>query len=359
MLDHSGIGAYLSNVLPGLLPRCSLLKPVLLAQTEHLARMRALAGAFAEVLQWRAAPLTLADLRPPPIGAAGDLWWVPHFNVPLVSKLPLVATLHDLLPLNDASCRWPPHQRLAVRTWLRAIQRRARHVICVSEFTRQEAIRLGHLEDGRISVVPLGVDSGWAAGARPRAIGTPPYLLFVGLIKPHKNLGGLLRAFEAIAASIPHRLIVVGRYAGLRGTDNDALRQARRLAPRVELLESVSQSQLADLVSGADLLVQPSFHEGFGLPPLEAMAAGTPVLVARAGAMPEVCGEAALYCDPGSTADIARGILEVLGDEGLRARMRERGLERARRFTWDACAQATADILLAACANPTAARMVS
>lgn len=359
MLDHSGIGVYLSNVLPGVLPRCAALEPVLLVLPDHLARARVLAGVSAEVLPWPAAPLTLAELWPPPIGAAGDLWWVPHFNAPLFSKLPLVATLHDLLPLNDARGRWPLHKRVAVRAWLRAIRRRARRVICVSEFTRQEAIRLASLEDRSISVVPLGVDAGWAAGARPRAVGVPPYLLFVGLVKPHKNLLGLLRAFEAIAEIIPHRLIVVGRHTGLNGVDDDALTQAARLAPRVELLESISRAQLADLVAGADLLVQPSFHEGFGLPPLEAMAAGTPVLAARAGAMPEVCGEVALYCDPDSTADIARRILEVLSDDGLRARMRERGLERARRFTWDACAQATADILLAASADPAANRRAS
>jgi len=351
MLDHSGIGTYLVNVLPRVLPRCVTLNPVLLALPGQRARAAAIAQTFAEVRQWAAPPLSVAEWWPPPVGAPEDLWWAPHFNVPLWRGLPLVVTLHDLLPLSDTAGRWPLHKRLAVRAWLGAVRRRARRVICVSAFTRREAIELGHLDAGTTSVIPLGVDAGWSAGASPRATGAPPYLLFVGLVKPHKNLRGLLLAFETIASMIPHRLIVVGRHTGLRGVDAAALALAERLAPRVELLESVPQPRLADLVAGADLLVQPSFHEGFGLPPLEAMAAGTPVLAARAGALPEVCGDAALYCDPGSVADIGRRILEAVGDKALRARLRERGLERARAYTWDACANATADVLLAAGAD--------
>jgi glycosyltransferase involved in cell wall biosynthesis len=351
MLDHSGIGVYLSNILPGVLQRCAELRPVLLAMPKQQERARMLGGSLAEVVPWAAAPLTAAELRPPPVVALGDIWWSPHFNVPLLSAVPLVVTLHDLLPLNQAGLRGSWHKRLAVRTWLGAIRRRARRVICVSEFTRQEVVRLAGLEPARTDVVHLGVDFAWTAGVTSTGSEASPYLLFVGLVKPHKNLLGLLRAFDILAPIIPHRLIVVGRHTGLHDVDDASLALASRLAPRVELLENVSQARLAQLVVGADLLVQPSFHEGFGLPPLEAMAAGTPVLAARAGAMPEICGEAALYCNPHSTDDIARRILELLGNPGLSRRMRERGLERAQHFTWQTCAQATGDILLAACAG--------
>jgi glycosyltransferase involved in cell wall biosynthesis len=348
MLDHSGIGTYLANILPGVLERCAALDPVVLTLPDLLQRAAGLASSSAEVLPWEAAPLSAAEWRSPPFGAAGDLWWAPHFNVPLRSSLPLVVTLHDLLPLTGSGGRWPPHKRLAVHAWLAAVRRRARRVICASEFTRGEAIRLGRIDAATISVVPLGVDPDWAAGATPPAPASIPYLLFVGLVKPHKNLRRLLLAFEAIAPMIPHRLIVVGRHTGLRGVDAAALALARRLAPRVELVECLPRAQLAAMVAGAELLVQPSLYEGFGLPPLEAMAAGTPVLAARAGALPEVCGDAALYCDPGSAADIGRGIREALGDDQLRARLRARGRERVRAFTWRACAQATADLLLTA-----------
>jgi glycosyltransferase involved in cell wall biosynthesis len=350
MLDHSGIGVYLASVLPSVLPRCAELQPVLLVTPQQQACARELVGNTTEIVPWPAAPLSMAELRPPPGIAFGDVWWSPHFNVPLPSTIPLVVTLHDLLPLNQVGLRSSWHKRLAVRMWMLAIRRRALRVICVSEFTRQEAVRLAHLEPSRVDVVHNGVDSAWTTGIGSTAsTETVPYLLFVGLVKPHKNLLGLLHAFKIVAPIIPHSLIVVGRHTGLRDIDEAALALAACLGPRVELVENVSRIRLAQLVVGADLLVQPSFYEGFGFPPLEAMAAGTPVLAARAGAMPEICGEAALYCDPCSADDIASRILELIRNPGLRSQMRDRGLERVRHFTWEACAQATSDLLLVAC----------
>jgi glycosyltransferase involved in cell wall biosynthesis len=348
MLDHSGIGVYLSNVLPGVLRRCAALDPVLLTLPRQLARARELAAPHGRVLPWRATPLSVADLLPPSAAARGGLWWSPHFNVPLLSRAPLVVTLHDLLPLDEAGGSVAAHKRAAARLWLGAIRRRARQVICDSEFTRRDAIRLGGIDPGRTRVAHLGVDPSWTAGATQQKAGAPPHLVFVGLVKPHKNLPGLLRAFETLMPAIPHHLVVVGQHTGLRDVDRAALAIARRLGARVELLEDVAQSRLVQIVATADLLVQPSFTEGFGLPVLEAMAAGTPVLAARAGALPEVCGDAAAYCDPHSSKDIARAIHEIVADPRRRAGMRERGRARARAFTWESCAEATSRALLGA-----------
>lgn len=348
MLGHSGIGVYLSNVLPGVLRRCVSLQPLLLALPGLVTRTQEIAGTLAEVRTWAVPPLSIAELVPRRAVTRGDLWWSPHFNVPLLSGTALVVTLHDLLPLDDAGAGSAWHHRLALRLWLAAIRRRARRVICVSQFTRDEAVRLGAIAAARTSIAHLGVDPAWTlGGATSRAPGTP-YLVFVGLVKPHKNLLGLLQAFEGLMPLIPHRLVVVGRHTGVRGVDGAALGMAQRLGPRVELQEDLPRSRLIQLVAGADLLVQPSFLEGFGLPPLEAMAAGTPVLASRAGALPEVCGEAALYCDPRSPPDIARSIRRIVGDPQLRDRMRNAGRERARAYTWAACADATSEALLAA-----------
>ncbi len=348
MLDHSGIGTYLSNVLPDVVRRCVALRPMLLVLPSFVSQARVIAGSVAEVRPWSAAPLSVAEIVPPRAVSRGDLWWSPHFNVPLMSRSALVVTLHDLLPISDAAARTGPHKRLVVRLWLGAMRQRARRVICVSEFTREQAVRLGGIDSHRTSVAHLGVDPAWTAGAGSRNVSTSPYLVFVGLVKPHKNLLGLLRAFEILMPAIPHRLVVVGRHIGVRDVDRAALDLAHRLGSRVELLENVAQERLIQVVAGADLLVQPSFHEGFGLPPLEAMAAGTPVLAARAGALPEICGEAAVYCDPQSSADIALSIRRIIDDPLLRSQMRERGRKRARVFTWEACAEATSDVLMAA-----------
>jgi glycosyltransferase involved in cell wall biosynthesis len=333
-------------VLARVAERCAAHSPLVLAAPRALERVRGMVGPAAECRPWTAPPLSVREILPPPIGAAGSLLWVPHYNVPLLSRAPLVVTLHDVLPASEAGRGWPLAKRLAVRAWLAAIRSRAVRVMCDSTFTRDEAIRLASLDAGRMEVVPLGVDMPSPASTPVSTI--PPYLLFVGLLKPHKNLRGLLRAFESILAEIPHRLVVVGRHAGLGEVDSEAVAMAVRLAPRVELIEDVSRERLASLMAGASLLVQPSFYEGFGLPPLEAMALGTPVLCARAASLPELCGDAALYFDPASHEEIARRIREVLADGALRNRMRASGIERAQRFTWDRCAARTGEILLEA-----------
>ncbi|HZQ60623.1 MAG TPA: glycosyltransferase family 1 protein, partial [Casimicrobiaceae bacterium] len=208
--------------------------------------------------------------------------------------------------------------------------------------TRQDAVALGGLDPAKLHVVPLGVGGEW----HPiDSSGGEPYIVFVGLLKPHKNLGVLLSAFESIADRIPHRLVLIAKHEGLRSIDEAALEQARRLAPRVELHDAVSAQELQRIVAGADLLVHPSLHEGFGLTPLEAMAAGVPVIASATGAIADYGGDAVRFIDPRSSAQLATDMLEVLQNPSLRATMRSRGIALARRYTWTACADATVGII--------------
>jgi glycosyltransferase involved in cell wall biosynthesis len=131
----------------------------------------------------------------------------------------------------------------------------------------------------------------------------------------------------------------------LRNIDSAALALAAGLHPRVQLVEDLPLPELIGRVRAAQFAVQPSLHEGFGLPALEAMAAGTPVLASRAGAMQEVCGDAALYCDAESEDDIARALLELAGDSALRTRLAAAGRARAATFSWDTCAASTVTAL--------------
>jgi glycosyltransferase involved in cell wall biosynthesis len=151
-----------------------------------------------------------------------------------------------------------------------------------------------------------------------------------------------------VKTRIPHRLVLVARHEGLRHVDRDALRLLRTLGDRVALVSDLPLAELIACVGAAEFVAIPSLHEGFGLPALEAMAAGTPVLAGRAGALPEVCGDAAEYCDPRSVEDIARGLLSLASDPPLRARLAAAGRLRASIFTWDRCAETTAKALEAA-----------
>jgi len=343
LAGHSGIGVYIAEMLPRVLPGLAAWRPVVLAGGRARKAVAALAGAHAETAAWDVPPLSLADLVSAPPGVAReDLLWTPHFNVPLRARVPLFVTLHDLMPLT-APALAGRGRGIPLRAWVRAIRGRARAVMCVSEFTRREAVRVGGLDPGRLRVAHLGADAAWFAARR--VPGAPPTAVFIGLVKPHKNVLRLLRAFASVRDRIPHRLVLVGRRRGVRNVDRAALALAAALPDRVRLVEDVPFAELVQIVSAADFAVQPSLHEGFGLPALEAMAAGVPVLASRAGALPEVCGDAALYCDPASEEDIAQGLLRLAGDAALRAALADAGRERARAFSWDACASATAAAL--------------
>jgi len=350
LAGHSGIGTYLRQMLPRVIPRVAAWRPIVLVGRGHGADLTAQVGRDADIETWDTPPLSLSDLwSVPPAAGPRDLLWTPHFNVPLRSPCALAVTLHDILPLTSPALAGYGRS-LPVRAWLRAIRDRAQAVFCVSDFTRREALRLAGLDPARMYVTPLGVDPAWfAAGAAaspdPAMV---PTLIFVGLLKPHKNVLRLLRAFAQARDRIPHRLVLVARHRDVRNIDRDALALARTLSDRVELVQDLPFSELVARVASAQFAVQPSLHEGFGLPALEAMAAGVPVLAGRAGAMPEVCGDAAIYCDPESEDDIARTLLLLAGDAALRTRLSRAGRDRAHSFSWDACAAATASPLITA-----------
>lgn len=347
LAGHSGIGTYLSELLPRVVPALAAWQPAVLCTRANRAHVAALVARDAEIAAWEVPPLSVGDLWsvPPGLGAR-DLLWTPHFNVPLRSRVALAVTLHDLLPLT-APALAGYGRSLPVRAWLRAVGERARAVFCVSAFTRGEALRLGSVDPARIAVTHLGVDRAWHRTG-PVPPGEPPTMIFVGLLKPHKNVGRLVRAFLRVRERIPHRLVLVARHAGIRNVDREALALAQAHPDRIELVADVPFAELVARVSAAQCAVQPSLHEGFGLPALEAMAAGVPVLAARAGAMPEICGDAALYCDPLAEDDIARCLLRLALEPDLRTTLIAAGRERARAFSWDACAAATAQGLTAA-----------
>ncbi len=354
LAGHSGIGTYLDAMLPRVSARLPMWRPLVLARSALRDQLAGHLGGTAEVREWDTPALSVADLfaRPPGIDS-DDLLWTPHFNVPRLGGQALAVTLHDILPLT-APALAGFGRSLPVRWWMSAVRSRARVVFCVSSFTRSEALRHCGLDAGRVRVTPLGVGAAWRNGEScgPATRSAPPTMIFVGLLKPHKNVARLLRAFASVRERIPHVLVLVGRHRDLRHVDREALSLAAALGHRVELVEQLPLPELVARVRAADFAVLPSLHEGFGLPALEAMAVGTPVLAGCAGALPEVCGNAALYCDPLSEEDIAARLVELATDAALRARLSVAGRARAGEFSWEACADATAAGLDSALAAP-------
>jgi glycosyltransferase involved in cell wall biosynthesis len=301
-----------------------------------------------------------------------DLWWTPrgaaraassagatllHVPAPVGPtslEIPFVLTVHDLSVL-----RFPEFFRPWFRTTARVVipraARAAAHVITVSEAAKSDILEHLALPADKLSVIPNGVApefrpvdtaSDLAAEVRARYALPEVFALAVGVIEPRKNLLRLLLAVETLRsrpATADMTLVHVGPYGWL---SRDVLRRAELLAAKraVLVLGPVPANDLSALYSLARLTAYPSLYEGFGLPVLEAMACGSPVVTSEVGALPEVAGEAAVYVDPTSPESIAEGMERVWMDETLRARLRQRGLERAKCYTWEVSARRSAEV---------------
>src|SRR6185503_8413852 len=186
-----------------------------------------------------------------------NLFWSPHYNIPLFSRTPLVVTVHDIMHLALPKMYGGGARSVYARHVFGAVRRKARVVLFDYDFTRAEFEReVGRPE--RSATVHLGVDEGWGTPSLEAAPTDRPYVLFVGSIKPHKNIGALVQAFETLLPSIEHDLVIIGNYTNLRTGDAEAISHASRLAPRVRLLGNVDDATLKSYVTHATALVLPS-----------------------------------------------------------------------------------------------------
>jgi glycosyltransferase involved in cell wall biosynthesis len=256
----------------------------------------------------------------PVLARDADVLHCPSYRAPLRSRTPVVVTVHDLAAFRHPETfnRW---SRTYSRAIVPAVVRAARRVIAVSEFTKQELVALLRVPAEQVRVVPNGLDPPFAPDG-PAAEGD--YVLAVGTREPRKNLQRLAQAAA--------RLDVELRVVGVRGWGRVELPSS------VRLLGEVGDDDLAALYRGARCLAYPSLYEGFGLPVLEALACGCPVVTSAGGACAEVAGGAALLVDPLDVGSIAAGI------ESADGRFREAGIARAGQFTWEAAAAATVEV---------------
>ncbi len=281
---------------------------------------------------------------------AVDVIHQPAFSGALCRTQPLVLTVHDLLYVRHPE--WLPtgRARWYWATWIPLTARHASAVIAPSEATKRDLVSLAGVPPDRISVVPHAVDPLFSRRPsdketqtyRGRQGLTDPYVLYVGAIDRRKDWPGLLRAFARLRGAYPSiRLVVAGHVSGQRSDLTDAIRTAD-LGQAVVLMGHVPDQELPTLYAGAELFVYPSWWEGFGLPPLEAMAMGVPVIAYRTSSLPEVVGDAGLVLDaPYDHVSLAKSMERVIADQPLRNGLIERGFRQASRFSWDRAAEQT------------------
>jgi len=274
-----------------------------------------------------------------------DLLHAPGYIMPLNWPGPAVLTVYDVIALQFPHlCK--PSNAWHYRIMLPRSLRKAQAVIVPSFTVAQDVRHIVPEAAEKLHVIPLGIEESYQPATEAeithvRAKYQLPelYLLCVGNIEPKKNLPAVLKAFDEAAATIPHHLVIAGR-RGWRAEPFYRALAAMRHRQRVHWLGYVSAEDLTGLYSGAALLIQWALYEGMGLPPLEAMACGTPVLISDGGALPEIAGPAAEIVSLGAPEKLAGALVRLLQDEARLKELREKGLRHAAQYTWERHARA-------------------
>jgi glycosyltransferase involved in cell wall biosynthesis len=340
MIESSGIGTYLKNIVPALIQHRPHWEFRLFGDTSILGHY------------FSNNNITLVDFNIPIYSIREqiqpllqwfkktNLFWCPHFNIPIFSSSKLLVTIHDVFHLANPELVHGIHKQLYAKYIFSIIKKKADGIICVSEFTKSEFLK--YLPHPSIDpmVIHNGLDPSWFELKRTST--TQPYILYVGPIKPHKNLLRLLKAFETIQSLIPHQLLLVGKYEGLITYDNDVLQEVQKSKGRIQLIGSIANTDtFRNFYAQADVLALPSLYEGFGFPGLEAMACQCPVLASDIKVFHEIYQDAVLYCDPYSIPNIASQLLKIIRDHPLRETLIAAGSHQAKRYSWNTCALQT------------------
>ena len=346
LVDSSGIGVYLRASLTELLGGHPDWQFVLLGDPRKL-------NAYAQpgrvhVVTFTATPYSIEQQVTFPRRKIADchVLWIPHYDLPLRWRGPLVVTVHDLMHLALPDIIDSRLRSAYARFMFRCARNRASALVFISRFTGEEFVRLVGTPSCPTAVIHNGITSRQMSDASRRH--ARPYLLCVGNLKPHKNLGRLLQAFETVRRHADVDLLLVGQTTGFRTGDPGVAAQLSTDGVGVHHLGHVDDETLANLMAHAETLVMPSLYEGFGLPPLEAMQLGTPCAISDIAVFREVAGEAAVYFDPNDASSIARTLVSLLGDRALRASLRKRGSAHAAAFRWSSSAHELTRTLIAA-----------
>ncbi len=295
----------------------------------QLVRIPTHTPALSLAQQWQL-PLLRRALAP-------DIWHAPYYVRPFVGIPRPIVTVFDIIGRVVPGALPSLRARLLFELALRWSLQGAAHIITSSHATRLDLERVYRIPSAAITVMPLAADARFypqppeqVAAVRARYRLPTEYVLYFGSNKPHKNLPALLRAFAAMETSA--RLVIAGRWDA-RYPEPRRLASELQLAGRVQFLPDLADEDLPALLTGALAFVFPSRYEGFGLPPLEAMACGTPVIASNAAALPEVVGDGGLLVVP-EVGPLREALQAVIGQPDLRERLRARGLRRAQQFSW-------------------------
>ena len=342
MKDWSGIGRYSSNLVDNLNNISINNKLFLLSNSQKTNETN-----FKNIICNSDVFSISEQLELPILNSKGkfDLFHSPHFVFPIFNFKKLVLTIHDLTPL-----LFPEYfskiARLYMKWMIWLAKFKANKIIAVSENTKQDLINKFGIDKGKIAVVYNGVDVSYEiinnqtrlSQVKEKYETGQEYILYVGNVKPHKNISRLLKAFSMVNRN--SKLIIVGKRNKVYDEVHKIIKEYQ-LKDKVVFTEFVPDEDLLLLYNAATVFVYPSLYEGFGLPPLEAMACGTPVITSNVSSLPEVVGDAAITIDPYDIDELVNEINNVISNPKLQQKLSRKGLNRAKKFTWRKAAEET------------------
>lgn len=264
-------------------------------------------------------------------------------EAPIATGSRFIVTIHDLIPLRFPK-RFGP-RTLYYRHWAPWVLHQAEHIICNSQSTANDLVDYFGIKTYKISPIPLAFDSACFRPDLSKVSTDSPYFLYIGHSEPYKNLPRLIQGFSEIYQKCTHQLWIAGTPERRYTSKLQAQIQALGIEERVKFLDYVPYDKLPILIAQATALVFPSLWEGFGLPVLEAMACGTPVITSNLASLPEVAGEAAILINPYNAAEIADAMNLIAQDGELRSQLRQAGFARVKQFSWQKTGQATVEVL--------------
>lgn len=353
----SGVGQYIDGLLGGLLQVDSKNQYVMFNSPENVVNYRSDAANLENVVwglpeakKWPRLFHELVRLPGEISRRTFDVFHGLSNFLPVRKKCPYVVSIHDLTYFVQPE-RCPPLRR---RYWY-AMTRRTVNVadviITCSENSRRDLERFFPRHKCRIEVVPYGLhtryrrlESRIAPATLAQKGVSLPYLLFVGTLEPGKNISRVIEAFDSVAPDFPTHSLVIGGDKGWLFDEIFATAERARNKNRIKFVGHLNDREVVDFMNFCDVFVFPSLYEGFGLPPLEAMACGAPVITSNVSSVPEVVGDAAIMVEPRDTSGLTRELKRVLGDEQLQTELRDRGIEHVKQFSWTRAARETLSI---------------
>ena len=336
MWSSSGIGKVLQNTIPSFIRNFSNINFILLGNKEILDK-----------LDW---PINVVEIRKfdakiyslseqidaiKIIPKNTDLLWWPHWNIPLFYRGKLVTSIYDAFHLRIPWSVKNLLKNVYTRLLFYFLAKKSSMTLTISKFSKNELIELTQIDSSNIHIVYPSVDQEWHEPIPKNNSKSYPYIIYVGNVKPHKDLITLIKAFIKNSKLIKHKLIIIGKEEGFISGDKDVKSYANNHSDKIIFTGWLDDTLVREYVFNADLMVFPSNYEGFGIPPLEAMACGCPVIASDIPVIREVCSESVMYFRSGDIDDLSIKISELINNKELQESLISKGFNLVKKYNWN------------------------